>query len=120
MTYSIRYGALRPFFSFMALGPMFSRVEHYGDEVRVRMGWAFWARFPSAAVVRARRRRRALSGVGVHGFAGRWLVNGATSGIVRMELSPSQRGYVLGLPVRLRILDVSLKDPDAFVAAFRH
>ena len=56
-------------------------------------------------------------GVGVHGWAGRWLVNGATTGIVTLTVDPAARGRMLGVPVKLRVLHLSLQDPDGFVAA---
>jgi len=54
---------------------------------------------------------------GVHGFAGRWLVNGSGQSIVGINLEPRQRGYVLGLPVRLRNLLVSVEEPAGVMAA---
>lgn len=49
----------------------------------------------------------------VHGFAGRWLVNGSGEGILALDLEPAQQARVLGVPVRLRQLLVSVDDPDA-------
>jgi hypothetical protein len=54
---------------------------------------------------------------GVHGWAGRWLVNGAGDGIVVLNLDPLQRGYVMGFPVKLRELRVSVDDPSALATA---
>ena len=53
----------------------------------------------------------------MHGFAGRWLVNGSGQGIVGINLQPRQRGYVLGFPVRLRNLLVSVEDTAGLMAA---
>lgn len=53
----------------------------------------------------------------VHGLAGRWLVNGSGEGIITITLEPSERGYVLGFPVRLRELLVSVADPKSVKAA---
>jgi hypothetical protein len=53
----------------------------------------------------------------VHGFNGRWLVNGSGRGIVGIRLDPVQRAYVIGAPVRLRELLVSVTDADAVAAA---
>lgn len=49
---------------------------------------------------------------GVHGAAGRWLVNGSGEGILAIDFEPVQRAYVLGIPVRLRQLLVSVEEPD--------
>ncbi len=53
---------------------------------------------------------------GVHGFAGRWLVNGSGQCILVIDLAPGQRGYVMGFPVRLRQLMISVWEPAAFTA----
>lgn len=98
--------------------PSDSWIEVGPAEVACRMSWAFRARFPLAAVASAEpvRTRRVLSR-GVHGLAGRWLVNGSGKGIVSIALDPPQRAYVMGFPVRLRELDVSVEDPDGLRAA---
>jgi len=46
-----------------------------------------------------------------------WLVNGAGRPILSVELSPPQRAYVMGIPVRLRELLVSVSDPSVVAAA---
>lgn len=86
-------------------------------QVHVRMGWAFRARFPRTSVAQvAEMHKRPLSR-GVHGFAGRWLVNGSGRGILTIDLVPVQRAYVMGFPVRLRQLMVSVQEPSALAAA---
>ena len=51
------------------------------------------------------------------GVYGRWLVNTSSHGMVVLTIDPPSRGWVLGLPVRLRELRPSLADPEAFLAA---
>jgi hypothetical protein len=104
--YSVLSSALR-------LRPSDAYVEVRGDEVECRMGWAFRAGFPRSAVVRAARLDRKVFSRGVHGFGGRWLVNGAGAPIVAITLDPPQRARVVGLPLRLRELLVSVDDPEA-------
>ncbi len=99
------------------LPPDDSFVEVDGDEVRVRMGWGFRARFPRSSVVSVTGARRRPISRGVHGWAGRWLVNGSGDGILDLALEPAQRAYVLGFPVRLRDLLVSVEDPGALTRA---
>jgi hypothetical protein len=102
----------------LLLPPSDAYVEIDGTTVSVRMGWGFRARFDRARV-------RATSVVGkrvpftrgAHGWAGRWLVNGAGDGILTIDLDPQQRAYVLGFPVGLRQLQVSVDDPRALAAA---
>lgn len=103
--------------SALFLSPSSSYIEVHDEEVRVRMGWAFRTRFPRAAVVQAAETSARPWSRGVHGFAGRWLVNGSGRGILTIELAPAQRGYVMGFPVRLRQLMVSVAEPSALAAA---
>jgi hypothetical protein len=44
-------------------------------------------------------------------------VNGAPDGIVAVELSEPVRAFTNGFPIRLKVLSVSLEDPDGFLAA---
>lgn len=99
------------------LPPSDACVEVDGDEVRVRMAWAFRARFPRAAVRAVRDVARRPFSRGVHGWAGRWLVNGSGDGLVELALAPAQRAWVVGFPVRLRSLRVSVDDPRGLAAA---
>ena len=104
----------------LLLRPSAAYVEVDREQVRVRMAWAFRCSFPRAAVastaVVAESATRPLSR-GVHGIAGRWLVNGSGQGILVIDLAPVQRGYVMGFPVRLRQLMVSVWEPAALAAA---
>src|SRR5262245_42266264 len=70
--------------------PSTSYVNVIGEEVEVRMGWAFRSRFPRSAVASVSMLGRRPVSRGVHGFAGRWLVNGSGDGVVSIELSPRQ------------------------------
>ena len=104
------YGALS---TVLFLPPSASYVELEGDRVEVRMGWAFRCRFSRTAVASMATLERKPLSRGVHGFAGRWLVNGSGEDILTIDLEPAQRAYVMGFPVRLRQLMVSLTDPSA-------
>lgn len=110
--FAIRFdGWYRSLSSVLFLPPSASYVEVQGDAVHVRMGWAFRATFPRRAVVAVSPLARRLMSRGVHGLAGRWLVNGSGQGIVKIDLRPDQRAYVMGIPVRLCQVLVSLEDP---------
>jgi len=100
--------------------PSSSYVEIDGDQVSVRMGWAFRSRFPRAAVASVAPMLGRPMSRGVHGFAGRWLVNGSGQGLVTIDLTPVQRGYVMGFPIRLRQLIVSVAEPAALTTALRN
>jgi hypothetical protein len=109
--------AYRVLSSALLLLPSDSFVEIEGGEVRVRMAWGFRARFPRSAVTSATDFAKRPLSRGVHGFAGRWLVNGSGDGIVRIVLEPRQRAWVMGFPVRLRELLVSVESPADLRAA---
>ena len=111
------YGILS---SALFLPPSSSYIEVDSEQVHVRMGWAFRSSFPRAAVASAAETHERPLSRGVHGFAGRWLVNGSGQGILTIDLTPSQRGYVMGFPVRLRKLMVSVAEPAALAAALRN
>jgi hypothetical protein len=104
------YGLLS---SVLLLRPSDSYVEVGDGEVECRMGWAFRARFPRSAVANTTRLDETPLSRGVHGFGGRWLVNGSGDRILTINLEPPQRARVLGVPVRLRQLLVSIDDPEA-------
>ena len=110
-------GWYRVLSSIVGLLPSASYLNVETEEVEVRMGWAFWSRFPRSAVVSASEMGRRPVSRGVHGFAGRWLVNGSGRGVVGIELNPRQRAYVLGFPVRLKLLMVSVAEPPVLVLA---
>ena len=103
----------------LLITPSGSYAELGDDTIQVRLGWAFSARIPRPLVARAGpgRRPRIPLTAGAHGWAGRWLVNGAPDGIVAIELTEPVRAFVAGFPIRLRHLAVSLEDPDGFLAA---
>lgn len=115
--FAIRFGFWKWLLALLGMGPGVSRVETGPTVLRARMGWAFRATIPIASVRGVERDRDMWWGIGVHGWAGRWLVNGSVRGIVRVEIDPPGRAWVVGVPVRLRQLFVSLEDPDGFIAA---
>ena len=105
--------------SLVGLPPSTAYVELDGGQVVVRMGWAFQARFPRSAVASTSALGIRVFSWGVHGFGGRWLVNGSGRGILSIRLDPAQRAHVLGVPVRLRELRVSVTEGSALAAALR-
>ena len=118
-SFPFRYGVFRPLLSVLAAGPRFSSVVVDGDTVRVRMGPSFRADFPRASVRDVRPFTGLAGGIGVHGWRGRWLVNGSIRGIVTIDIDPPVRAHVLGVPVRLKTLDVSVESPEELIAALR-
>ena len=94
-----------------------SYVEIDGDGVRVRAGLAFRADIHRASIRTTQPRPYVWSAYGVHGWAGRWIVNGSGHGVVSLTIDPPARARVLGFPVRLRELWVSLVEPERLRAA---
>jgi hypothetical protein len=101
----------------VGVGPRFSGVVIDDEEISVRLGWGFHAHIPIAHIQRVGSSDRPFFAWGAHGWRGRWLVNGSSKGIVALEIDPPARGWAIGFPLRLRILYVSLADPDAFITA---
>jgi hypothetical protein len=118
--FAIRFDpAYRLLSSAVLIPPSDSYLELEGGEVYVRMAWAFRARFPRSAVARAATLNRSPWSRGVHGWGGRWLVNGSGDRILVIQLEPAQRAHVMGFPVRLRELMVSVDDPGALASALQ-
>ena len=106
--------------SLLGLSPASAYVDLDSTRVEVRMGWAFRARFPRSAVSSISALDIRPLSRGVHGFGGRWLVNGSGRGVLSIRVNPAQRAYVMGVPVRLRELLVSVSEPTALAAALRN
>jgi len=120
--FALHYNRLMRAFTWgLGLGPHRSGVELREDELQVRMGWGFAARIPRHSITRARRlgrRRDIWYAVGIHSLlGGRWIVNGSLHGVVTLQIEPPVRARAFGLPIRLRWLAMSLRDPDGFLAA---
>jgi hypothetical protein len=97
-----------------AIPPRTAFIELDGETVRVRMGLAFRTSFGRSDISGIEARGPVVS-VGVHGWRGRWLVNGANRPIARIVLAVPTHAFVLGFRVRLSELLVSVDD----VAALR-
>ena len=97
-----------------AAPPRSAFIEVDGATIRVRMGVAFRTRFSRGDISSVEARGPVVS-VGVHGWRGRWLVNGANRPIARIVLALPTHAFVLGFRVQLSELLVSVDD----VAALR-
>lgn len=117
---AIRYTpALVPMFRLLGLWPARSGVWVGRDSLRVTMGWGFRAEIPRRAVREIGPDGAAVGGWGVHGWRGRWLVNGSSSGLARLEIEPEVQAWVIGIPVRLRTLRLSLVAPGELTSMLR-
>ena len=104
-------------FAVLRLGRDDARIEVEDLEITVKMGWAFDTVIPRATVASVRAVDRRVIARGVHGWGGDWLVNGAGSGLVRIDMEPRVHGRVSLVPVRIRSVTVSVEDPPALVDA---
>ncbi len=109
----------RVLFRCFLVPPSSAYLDLGGEGLRVRMGWAFSARIPRRLVAKAGPGKPPFIRftAGAHWWGrGRWLVNGAPDGIVDIELSEPVRAFVI-IPIRLKVLSVSLEDPEGFLTA---
>ena len=96
-------------------GRRFSSITMHADSIDVKMGWAFRATIPRANIVSAEPRSGRVWGWGVHGWRGRWLVNGSSQGLVTLKIEPPVPSRVCFFPGRLRELTVSVVDPEVLL-----
>ena len=99
------------------LGPKHSQVEVRDGALHVSMGWGFSAEIPLASITEASRWEGRITSWGVHGWRGRWLVNGSSDGVVALTIDPPVKAKVVGVPVTLRELGISVTDPDDLLRA---
>ncbi|WP_310774500.1 hypothetical protein [Mycobacterium sp. Z3061] len=118
MTLELRYDRwFLPLSVPLGLGPKRSQVRIQDGTLRVKFGWGFDAAVPLSSIVDAKPNHERVLSWGAHGFRGRWLVNGSSTGIVELTIDPRARARVMGVPVKLRTLYVSVTDPDALISA---
>lgn len=98
-------------------GRRFSRVIVSETVLDVQLGMAFRGNIPTSSIQSARQWTGRVLGWGAHGWRGRWLVNGSSTGIVVLEVDPPARAKVLGFPVRVRELALSMEDSDGLCEA---
>ncbi|MFI5052821.1 MAG: hypothetical protein ACHQDE_00545 [Acidimicrobiia bacterium] len=114
--FPIRFTGLNHLMGVAGMAPSRCYVEVDDAEVRVRMGVWFELDAPRDLVRDAQLDTGRVLGWGVHGWRDQWLVNGSSSGIVRIELSLSVRAWMGPVPFRVRVVRVSVEDPDGLVA----
>lgn len=98
-------------------GRRFSRVLVTDNELDVELGLAFRGVISRESIQSARRWQGRVLGWGAHGWRGHWLVNGSSKGIVVLEVDPPGAARVLGFPVTIRELALSVEDPEGLSEA---
>ncbi len=122
MRHSFRFDPIsKVLMSLLGLGPRRSWIEVTDSQLNVRMGWAFRLRARKNGVVEAAPRPSTgiTFGVGVHGWRGTWVVNGAIRPAVEIRFEPRQRAWMMFIPLRVRTLRVSSEDPNTLIEALR-
>jgi len=109
---------VKPLLLLMCLGAPTSHIRVTNSEIQIAMGWAFNARIPHIRVRSIAKDGDLVSGIGVHGFGSRWLVNGSTKHIVRLELE-GVPARVCGFPLTLRTLRLGVHEEEEVIAAVR-
>lgn len=117
MRFPIRFTGFNKAMAVLGLAPRWCFVDVTPTVVLARMSWSFRASIARTAITSVRDDTDRVLGWGAHGWRGVWLINGSSSGIVRIEIDPPARARVLGFPIRLRALRVALEDPAGFRAA---
>lgn len=115
--FPIRFTGANKAMAALGLRPSNSDVVVGATDVTIRMGWAFSATIPRSAITSATADEDRVLGWGVHGWRGKWLVNGSSSRIVRIDVDPATSGSVIVVPVKVRSVRVSVDDPSGLIAA---
>ena len=115
MRFSIPFSRVsRLFLGLFGMGPGRSLLRVDGEALRVRLGWGFRARIPLDAIrsAHAAGPPPLSSGVGVHGWRGRWVVNGRRGPTVVMELSEPVPARVGPFTSGVTHLQIGVDDPE--------
>ncbi len=116
--HAIRFGRMNAaLLTVLRMGRADSFVEVDDHEVWVHMGAGFSATIPRDSIRSCEPKPYVWWAYGVHGWRGRWVVNGSGHDIVSVKIDPPVRARVLGMPVKLKDLWVSLEDPERFCRA---
>jgi hypothetical protein len=106
-----------PFSVPLGMGPKQSEVRIEDDTLHVKFGWGFRTAVHLSSITKAEENHDRVYSWGAHGWRGRWLVNGSSKGIVELTIDPATTAHVLGVPVKLSTLWVSVTEPEALIEA---
>jgi hypothetical protein len=103
----------------LGLGPKRAAIRMTGTDLHVKLGWAFEATIPLASIAEIRRGQRVIDGWGARGRRGSWVVNGSSDDIVEVAIDPPVQARSARRRVELRVLRISVAEPDALIEAVR-
>jgi hypothetical protein len=115
--FPIRFTGINRYLWVLGIRRRDAYVELSDESLRVRMAWGFRLDVPRSSVRSAAPDHGRVRAWGAHGWQGRWLVNGSSSGLVRIALDPPGRAQVLVFRPRVDELRVSVDDPAGLVRA---
>jgi len=117
MRFDIAYGRTGPLLTATGMPPSRAYLEIGDVDLHVHMSWAFSAKVPLASITNVEALSGKKASIGVHGWNGKWLVNGQQDQLVRIDIDPAAaiKAKVGPVPVKLTELTVSVTEPDAFV-----
>ncbi|MGB0101521.1 MAG: hypothetical protein WBP61_14685 [Nocardioides sp.] len=95
------------------------RVEVTRTALIVSLGWTFRVAVPRVAIESVDSVPWRRLSIGAHGWRGRWLVNTAGGPLVRVRIAPATPGRLLGVPIPIRELTLSIDDVAAFLTDLR-
>lgn len=95
------------------------RIEVTRAVLVVTLGWSFRVAVPRGAIQAVDSVPWRRYSIGAHGWRGRWLVNTTPGPLVRIRIEPVTRGRILGFPIRIRELTLSVDDVAAFLTDLR-
>ena len=115
MRFAFSYDRItRAVFTPFGMGPRRSWIDVDDDAVHVRFAYGFRMTIPRRSITAVEPTTRRVFDRGVHGWRGRWVINGARTGLVDLHLEPAVRARSLLGGVTVRCLTVSLDEPDRF------
>ena len=115
MRFEIAYGRTAPLLAATGMPKSKGYMEIGDTDLDVHMSWAFSASIPLTAIISVEPLNNNVLSIGVHGWRGRWLVNGTGNRLVKITIDPSVKAKAVQFPINLRELTVSVEDPDEFV-----
>lgn len=116
--FPIRFTGLNKAMAVLGLTRRLSYVDVSPTRLTVRMSWAFNAAIDRSSLTSVEPDDSRPFGWGAHGWRGEWLINGSSSGLVRLAFDPPGRGRLLGVvPLTVRVVRVAVEQPDQLIAA---
>lgn len=117
MQFRFAYGRTKALLSVLGMGPGSSTIELTDTSLNVRMGWSFKTSIARSSITHVQVLDKKVMSIGVHGWAGRWLVNGAGDRLVQIDIEPRAKATTAFFPLKLRELTLSVENPGEFAQA---